>query len=107
MELKEFKSISLKLMLINNNLVLFLTYSEKFNKVSPGKYTNGLGQHELSFAYPFEDVNSLCLTGIFNFYIVVSRLMKNYNIHPSQVGRIEVGTETLVDKSKSSKTVLM
>jgi hypothetical protein len=47
------------------------------------------------------------LTGIFNFNIVVSRLLKNYNIHPSQVGRIEVGTETLVDKSKSSKTVLM
>lgn len=33
--------------------------------------------------------------------------MKNNNIHPSQIGRLEVGTETLVDKSKSTKTVLM
>lgn len=33
--------------------------------------------------------------------------MRNYNIHPSQVGRLEVGTETLLDKSKSTKTVLM
>ena len=30
-----------------------------------------------------------------------------YNIDPQQVGRLEVGTETLVDKSKSTKTVLM
>lgn len=33
--------------------------------------------------------------------------MKNNNIRPEQVGRLEVGTETLVDKSKSTKTVLM
>ena len=33
--------------------------------------------------------------------------MRNYNIHPSQVGRLEVGTETLLDKSKSTKTFLM
>jgi hydroxymethylglutaryl-CoA synthase len=30
-----------------------------------------------------------------------------YNINPSDVGRLEVGTETIVDKSKSTKTVLM
>lgn len=33
--------------------------------------------------------------------------MRNYHIHPSQVGRLEIGTETLFDKSKSTKTVLM
>ena len=33
--------------------------------------------------------------------------MQRYNIDPSEVGRLEVGTETLVDKSKSTKTVLM
>ncbi len=38
---------------------------------------------------------------------MVRNLMRNYNIHPSQVGRLEVGTETLLDKSKSTKTVLM
>jgi hydroxymethylglutaryl-CoA synthase len=30
-----------------------------------------------------------------------------YDIDPKTVGRLEVGTETLVDKSKSTKTVLM
>jgi 3-hydroxy-3-methylglutaryl CoA synthase len=33
--------------------------------------------------------------------------MKAYKINPEQVGRLEVGTETLTDKSKSTKTVLM
>lgn len=35
------------------------------------------------------------------------RLLKNNNIDPSRVGRLEVGTESLVDKSKSTKTHLM
>lgn len=30
-----------------------------------------------------------------------------YQIDPSEIGRLEVGTETLVDKSKSTKTILM
>ncbi len=34
-------------------------------------------------------------------------LCKRYNIDPSEIGRLEVGTETLVDKSKSTKTILM
>jgi hypothetical protein len=62
--------------------------SETFNKVSAGKYTNGLGQLRLSFSYPFEDVNSMCLTGKIKHYLVVSRLLKNNNIKPSQVGRL-------------------
>lgn len=33
--------------------------------------------------------------------------MEKYNIDPRNVGRLEVGTETLFDKSKSTKTVLM
>ena len=33
--------------------------------------------------------------------------MKNYGIQPEQVGRLEIGTESLFDKSKSTKTVLM
>ncbi len=33
--------------------------------------------------------------------------MKRNGIHPSKVGRLEVGTESLVDKSKSTKTHLM
>lgn len=37
----------------------------------------------------------------------VSSLLRKYNIDPNTVGRLEVGTETLLDKSKSCKTVLM
>jgi hydroxymethylglutaryl-CoA synthase len=38
---------------------------------------------------------------------VVSKLLKNYNIDPNSIGRLEVGTETILDKSKSVKSVLM
>eukprot|EP00535_Pseudo-nitzschia_heimii_P010806 CAMPEP_0197197610 /NCGR_PEP_ID=MMETSP1423-20130617/32955_1 /TAXON_ID=476441 /ORGANISM="Pseudo-nitzschia heimii, Strain UNC1101" /LENGTH=1107 /DNA_ID=CAMNT_0042651435 /DNA_START=60 /DNA_END=3383 /DNA_ORIENTATION=- len=68
--------------------------------VSKGKYTLGLGQEGLGFCGDAEDVNSLALT-------VVHSLLEKYNIDPSEVGRVEVGTETLVDKSKSTKTILM
>jgi hydroxymethylglutaryl-CoA synthase len=33
--------------------------------------------------------------------------LKKYNIDPKSIGRLEVGTETLLDKSKSVKSVLM
>lgn len=38
---------------------------------------------------------------------VLSSLLRKYNIDPNSIGRLEVGTETLIDKSKSVKTVLM
>ena len=37
----------------------------------------------------------------------VAALMKKYNIDPQTIGYLEVGTETILDKSKSVKTVLM
>lgn len=37
----------------------------------------------------------------------VSALLKKYSIDPASIGRLEVGTETLLDKSKSCKSVLM
>lgn len=46
------------------------------------------------------DIYSLALNA-------VSRLLKNYNIDPNSIGRLEVGTETILDKSKSVKSVLM
>ncbi|KAL3924206.1 MAG: hypothetical protein SGILL_001183 [Bacillariaceae sp.] len=75
----------------------YITQSEleEHSGVSAGKYTLGLGQEGLGFCGDAEDVNSLSLTVV------------QYNIDPSEVGRLEVGTETLVDKSKSTKTVLM
>jgi hydroxymethylglutaryl-CoA synthase len=46
------------------------------------------------------DIYSFALT-------VTSNLLKKYNIDANSIGRLEVGTETLLDKSKSVKTVLM
>ena len=40
-------------------------------------------------------------------FIVVSSLLEKYNIDPKSIGRLDVGTETIIDKSKSVKTVLM
>ncbi|KAK4493815.1 hypothetical protein PRZ48_015000 [Zasmidium cellare] len=73
---------------------------EKFDGVSQGKYTIGLGQTKMSFCDDREDIYSLALT-------TVSSLLKKYEIDPKSIGRLEVGTETLLDKSKSVKTVLM
>ncbi|KAF4306835.1 hypothetical protein GTA08_BOTSDO05991 [Botryosphaeria dothidea] len=73
---------------------------EKFDGVSQGKYTIGLGQTKMSFCDDREDIYSLALTA-------VSSLIKKYNVDPKNIGRLEVGTETLLDKSKSVKSVLM
>ncbi|XP_018562160.1 hydroxymethylglutaryl-CoA synthase 1 [Anoplophora glabripennis] len=76
------------------------TELEQFDGVSAGKYTIGLGQQKMGFCSDREDINSLCLT-------VVQKLLERHNIKPSEIGRLEVGTETIIDKSKSVKTVLM
>ena len=73
---------------------------EQANGVSQGKYTIGLGQESMSFCGDREDVNSISLT-------VVQSLLEKYDISTKDIGRLEVGTESLVDKSKSTKTVLM
>ena len=73
---------------------------EKFDQVSEGKYTIGLGQQRMSFCLDNEDINSICLT-------VLNNLFENYEIDPNEIGRLDVGTETLIDKSKSIKTMLM
>jgi hydroxymethylglutaryl-CoA synthase len=54
----------------------------------------------MSFCDDREDIYSLALTS-------VSSLFKKYNIDPNSIGRLEVGTETMLDKSKSVKSVLM
>lgn len=73
---------------------------EEFSGASKGKYTIGLGQEKMAFASDREDVNTIAMTA-------VSQLMDNYQIAWSDIGRLEVGTETLIDKSKSTKTWLM
>ncbi|KAE8453755.1 ATP-dependent 5'-3' DNA helicase hcs1 [Mollisiaceae sp. DMI_Dod_QoI] len=73
---------------------------EKFDGVSQGKYTIGLGQTKMSFCDDREDIYSFALT-------VLSNLLSKYQIDTNSIGRLEVGTETILDKSKSVKSVLM
>ncbi|XP_073011693.1 hydroxymethylglutaryl-CoA synthase [Typha latifolia] len=73
---------------------------EAHDGVSKGKYTIGLGQDCMAFCTELEDVISMSLT-------VVNSLLKKYQIDPRQIGRLEVGSETVIDKSKSIKTWLM
>ncbi|XP_070602963.1 hydroxymethylglutaryl-CoA synthase, mitochondrial-like isoform X2 [Erythrolamprus reginae] len=73
---------------------------EKYDGVESGKYTIGLGQKQMGFCAAHEDINSLCLT-------VVQHLVERNNICWDSIGRLEVGTETIIDKSKAVKTVLM
>lgn len=73
---------------------------EEFDKVPKGKVTSGLGQINMACFNGREDTNSFALT-------VCQNLMEKNDIDPKMIGRLEVGTETLVDGSKSTKTVLM
>ncbi|KDP25525.1 hypothetical protein JCGZ_20681 [Jatropha curcas] len=73
---------------------------EAHDGASKGKYTVGLGQDCMAFCSEVEDVISMSLTA-------VSSLLEKYNIDPKQIGRLEVGSETVIDKSKSIKTFLM
>lgn len=73
---------------------------EKYDNIPAGKYTIGLGQTNMSFVDDREDIYSFALTA-------VSRLLEKNKIDPATIGRLEVGTETLLDKSKSVKSVLM
>jgi len=76
------------------------TELEKFDGVSAGKYTIGLGQTRMSFCDDREDIYSLALTTLTN-------LISKYSLDLKNIGRLEVGTETMLDKSKSVKSVLM
>ena len=76
------------------------TELESFDGVGQGKYTIGLGLNNMGFCGDREDINSLCLTA-------VQGLVEKYGVQYNDIGRLEVGTETVLDKSKSVKTVLM
>lgn len=76
------------------------TELEKFDEVSAGKYTIGLGQKKMGFCSDREDINSLCMTAL-------HRLIERNNLNLHDIGRLEVGTETIIDKSKSVKSFLM
>lgn len=73
---------------------------EIYDKVDSGKYTKGLMQDKMGFCTDLEDINSIALT-------VTKRLLDESGISLKDIGYLEVGTETILDKSKSVKTVLM
>ena len=73
---------------------------EVYDGVGSGKYTKGLGQSAMAIADPKEDIVSMAMTACNN-------LMEQCNLDPMDIGRIEVGTETIIDKSKSVKTHLL
>lgn len=54
----------------------------------------------MSVASPCEDVASMALSAL-------SLLMTKHSLSGRMIGRLEVGTESLIDKSKSIKTTLM
>lgn len=73
---------------------------ETFMNASRGKYTIGLGQLQMRFCSEMEDINSMAMT-------VTKRLMARNRHILGQLGRLEYATETLIDKSKSTKTILI
>mmetsp|Transcript_1533 Transcript_1533/g.2336 ORF Transcript_1533/g.2336 Transcript_1533/m.2336 type:complete len:509 (-) Transcript_1533:1649-3175(-) len=73
---------------------------EDFDGVGSGKYQIGLGQKNMAVCNNSEDIVSMCMTAVEN-------LLTKYGIDRRDIGRIEVGTETIADKSKSVKTFLM
>ncbi len=61
--------------------------------VDPAKFTQGLGQTEMSVISPCEDTVTLAASAGL-------KLIKKYNIDPNSIALIIVGTETAVDHSK-------
>ncbi|KAL0329705.1 UNVERIFIED_CONTAM: Hydroxymethylglutaryl-CoA synthase [Sesamum radiatum] len=84
----------------SENMVFSEEVLEAHDGASKGKYTIGLGQDCMAFCTEVEDVISMSMTA-------VTSLLEKYGVDPKQIGRLEVGSETVLDKSKSIKTFLM
>ena len=65
-----------------------------------GKYTRGMLQAQQGSAGSDEDPVSMALT-------VVSQLLRRLDVGSGRVGRLQVSSESLVDRSKSIKSNLM
>lgn len=51
---------------------------------------------------------TITIASILNFQsTAVAGLLEKFNVDPKSIGRLDVGTETIIDKSKSVKTTLM
>lgn len=57
--------------------------------------------------YSHAKIELICFLVVFLSFNAVTSLFEKYKIDPNQIGRLEVGSETVIDKSKSIKTFLM
>ena len=73
---------------------------ETYMGVSKGKFTIGLGQKQMRFCTENEEVHSMAMTSL-------RRLLERNKSSLLKLGRLEYATETLLDKSKSTKTLLL
>ena len=73
---------------------------EIYNNVPKGKYTKGLMQNNMAVPSCYEDIVSMSMNAL-------SLLMESSGIDYKDIGRLSVGTESQIDKSKSVKTYLM
>ncbi|CAG0915188.1 unnamed protein product [Notodromas monacha] len=82
------------------NLYVDQAELEIYDGEARGKYTNGLGQEEIAFPSDLEDAASMAMTA-------VDMLMTKHGVDWDMIGLVQVGTETLIDKSKPIKSYLM
>ena len=65
-----------------------------------GQYTVGRGQESVTFCGDDEDTVSIAKSAL-------TRLMMRCELNYEEIGRLEVGTESQVDRAKSIKSFLM
>ena len=68
--------------------------------VAAGKFTHGIGQTSLAVPSDREDPVSMALT-------CANKLLERYAVDPRLIGRLEIGTESMVDRSRSMKSYLV
>ena len=67
---------------------------------SPGRYTVGRGQDRITMVADDEDTVSMAMSSL-------TRMMRRCELGVAEIGRLEVGTESAVDRGKSTKSFLM
>lgn len=82
------------------NLIKSELLVECHDNVSTGKYTIGLGQERMAVCNSSEDAISISLNAF-------SRLLTRFKVDVTQIGRIEVGSESNPDRAKAIKSHLI
>lgn len=68
--------------------------------IEPAKLEKGLGLHKMAFPDVHEDAATFAAEALL-------KLIKDYNIHPKEISRIYLGTESAVDAAKPTGTYAM